>query len=141
MGLKISEGIEAAPVKAVIYGPESIGKTTLATQLPAPIILDTERGSGRIALVGTAAASHSLPFAAGYAGSKAGLARFADALRLAVAQPLELPDRRGRTFPTLSIGVTLARPHELTAELIERADAAMYLAKRNGRNQVVAIAA
>jgi len=49
MGLKISDGIEAAPVKAVIYGPESIGKTTLATQLPAPIILDTERGSGRIA--------------------------------------------------------------------------------------------
>ncbi|MBU2588064.1 MAG: SDR family NAD(P)-dependent oxidoreductase, partial [Alphaproteobacteria bacterium] len=42
------------------------------------------RGHGRIGLVGTAAASHSLPFAAAYAGSKAGLARFADALRLAV---------------------------------------------------------
>jgi len=65
----------------------------------------------------------------------------ADAVRLAVAQPLELPDGRGFTVPTLSIGVTLARPHELTAELIERADAAMYRAKRNGRNQVVAIAA
>ncbi|MFM7394856.1 MAG: PAS domain-containing protein [Cyanobium sp.] len=35
----------------------------------------------------------------------------------------------------------VARPHELTAELIERADAAMDLAKRKGRNQVVAIAA
>ncbi|MCS5700177.1 GGDEF domain-containing protein [Cyanobium sp. FGCU-52] len=65
----------------------------------------------------------------------------ADALRLAVAQPLELPDGRGFTVPTLSIGVTLARPHELTTELIERADAAMYRAKRKGRNQVVAIAA
>lgn len=42
------------------------------------------RGGGRIGLIGTAAASHSLPFAASYAGSKAGLARFADALRLAV---------------------------------------------------------
>jgi short-subunit dehydrogenase len=42
------------------------------------------RGTGRIALIGTAAASHSLPFAASYSGSKAGLARFGDALRLAV---------------------------------------------------------
>ncbi|KUO51033.1 MAG: oxidoreductase [Sphingomonadales bacterium BRH_c42] len=42
------------------------------------------RGRGRIALVGTAAASHSLPIAATYAGSKAGLARYADALRLSV---------------------------------------------------------
>lgn len=44
------------------------------------------RGQGRIALVGTAAASHSLPFAAAYAGSKAGLTRYADALRLSVAK-------------------------------------------------------
>lgn len=42
------------------------------------------RGAGRIALIGTAAASHSLPFAATYSGSKAGLARYADALRLAL---------------------------------------------------------
>lgn len=42
------------------------------------------RGHGRIVLVGSAAAHHSLPFAAAYAGSKAGLARFADALRIAV---------------------------------------------------------
>ncbi|WP_347303263.1 SDR family NAD(P)-dependent oxidoreductase [Croceibacterium sp. TMG7-5b_MA50] len=42
------------------------------------------RGTGRIVLVGSAAGFHPLPFAAAYAGSKAGLARFADALRLAV---------------------------------------------------------
>lgn len=44
-----------------------------------------ERGSGRIVLIGSAAGHHSLPFASAYAGSKAGLARFADALRIAVA--------------------------------------------------------
>lgn len=43
------------------------------------------RGRGQIALIGSAAAFHALPFAAAYAGSKAGLARFAQALRLGVA--------------------------------------------------------
>jgi len=43
------------------------------------------RRGGRIALIGSAAAFHALPFAAAYAGSKAGLARFAEALRLGVA--------------------------------------------------------
>jgi len=42
------------------------------------------RGKGRIVLIGSVAAFHALPFAAAYAGTKAGLARFADALRLAV---------------------------------------------------------
>lgn len=42
------------------------------------------RGAGRIAIVGTAAASHPLPFAAGYASSKCGLALFAEALRIAL---------------------------------------------------------
>jgi len=45
-----------------------------------------ERGQGCIVLVGSAAAFHPLPFAAAYAGSKAGLARFADALRIGVAR-------------------------------------------------------
>ncbi|WP_242147360.1 SDR family NAD(P)-dependent oxidoreductase [Sphingomonas sp. BAUL-RG-20F-R05-02] len=40
------------------------------------------RGRGQVVLVGSAAAFHALPFASGYAGSKAGLARFADALRI-----------------------------------------------------------
>lgn len=44
------------------------------------------RGEGRIVLVGSAAAFHALPFAAAYSGSKAGLARFADALRLSVRE-------------------------------------------------------
>ncbi|MEO1048763.1 MAG: SDR family NAD(P)-dependent oxidoreductase [Pseudomonadota bacterium] len=55
-----------------------------------------ERGKGRIVLIGSAAGHHSLPFASAYSGSKAGLARFSDALRLAV-----------RPF---GVSVTLAAP-------------------------------
>ncbi len=43
-----------------------------------------QRRAGRLTLIGSAAGFHALPFAAGYAGSKAGLARFADALRIAL---------------------------------------------------------
>lgn len=43
------------------------------------------RGRGHIVLIGSAAAFHPLPFAAAYAASKAGLARFAEALRIGVA--------------------------------------------------------
>ncbi|NHN89686.1 SDR family NAD(P)-dependent oxidoreductase [Acetobacter conturbans] len=43
------------------------------------------RGGGAIALVGSVAAFHDLPFAAGYGGSKAGLARFASSARIALA--------------------------------------------------------
>lgn len=41
-----------------------------------------QRGHGQIVLIGSAASFHALPFAAAYAASKAGLARFADALRI-----------------------------------------------------------
>lgn len=44
------------------------------------------RGEGGIVLVGSAAAFHALPFAAAYSGSKAGLAQFAEALRLGVRE-------------------------------------------------------
>lgn len=42
------------------------------------------RGKGMIVFVGSAAAFHALPFAAAYASSKAGLARFAEALHVAM---------------------------------------------------------
>ncbi|MES2301755.1 MAG: SDR family NAD(P)-dependent oxidoreductase, partial [Pseudomonadota bacterium] len=42
------------------------------------------RGRGNIALIGSAASFHALPFATGYASSKAGLARFAEALGIAM---------------------------------------------------------
>jgi short-subunit dehydrogenase len=58
-----------------------VAPSALAAALAARMAV---RGRGRIVLVGSAAAFHALPFASGYAGSKAGLARFADALRIGV---------------------------------------------------------
>lgn len=48
MALTIIRGIRVAPVRVVIFGTEGIGKSTLASQFPNPIILDTEAGTGRI---------------------------------------------------------------------------------------------
>ena len=45
MALKIERGRRHSPVRAVIYGTEGIGKTTLAAAFPAPVILDTEEGT------------------------------------------------------------------------------------------------
>jgi diguanylate cyclase len=39
---------------------------------------------------------------------------------------------------TVYIVVSAIKPHDSTESLIERADQAMYLAKKNGRNQVMA---
>ena len=43
--LNITHGIVARPQKVVIYGPEGIGKTTLAAHMPDPLFIDTEGGS------------------------------------------------------------------------------------------------
>lgn len=43
-----------------------------------------DRGTGSIVLIGSAAGFHALPFAAAYSGTKAGIACFAEALRLSV---------------------------------------------------------
>jgi hypothetical protein len=42
---RVSAGRITRPQKAVIYGPEGIGKSTLAAQFPSPVFLDTEGGS------------------------------------------------------------------------------------------------
>ena len=57
--------------------------TTLAAALAGRM---AERGHGSIVLIGSAAAFHPLPFATAYSGTKAGLARFAEALRLGVRE-------------------------------------------------------
>lgn len=40
--MKITRGTQKKPVKVLIYGPEGIGKSTLASQFPDPVFIDTE---------------------------------------------------------------------------------------------------
>lgn len=58
-----------------------VAPAAIAAELAARMAMHKR---GAIVLIGSAAAFHALPFAAAYAGSKAGLARFADALRIAM---------------------------------------------------------
>lgn len=46
MALKINSGKQGSALKVVIYGPEGIGKSTLAAHFPRPVFIDTE-GSTR----------------------------------------------------------------------------------------------
>ena len=48
MKLTITKGPRKAPVRAVIYGVEGVGKTSLAAQLPAPLFLDMEEGTTQL---------------------------------------------------------------------------------------------
>ena len=44
--MQIITGKQAGALKTVIYGPEGIGKSTLAARFPRPVFIDTE-GSTR----------------------------------------------------------------------------------------------
>ncbi|MCK6503197.1 diguanylate cyclase [Myxococcota bacterium] len=66
-----------------------------------------------------------------------GLAALAERLRAEV-QALVLDGPLQDQRVTVSIGTTLRRPGEALEVVIDRADAALYAAKRGGRNQVVA---
>jgi hypothetical protein len=48
MAIKIERGISRGAVRVVLYGTEGIGKSTLAAQFPAAVILDTEDGTRQI---------------------------------------------------------------------------------------------
>lgn len=41
----IKRGVQQRPQRVIIYGPEGVGKSTLAAGLPAPLFLDTEEGT------------------------------------------------------------------------------------------------
>ena len=57
MPLAIRRGKITRPQKAVVYGPEGVGKSTLAGRLPDPVFLDTEGGTHHLDVVRLDAAS------------------------------------------------------------------------------------
>lgn len=109
--------------------PELINKLALLNYV-APAVLAAELGTrmasrrgGRLVIVGTAAATHPLPFAVGYTSSKAGLSHFAEAARVALAE-------HGVSVTLVSPGFFAAkvdnayaysRPGEISAENLARA--------------------
>lgn len=44
----VTTGVQSAPVKTVLYGPEGIGKSTFASHFPDPVFIDTEGGTKRL---------------------------------------------------------------------------------------------
>ena len=76
-GALVEDAEQVAQLAAVNFAAPAAMAAALADRM-------AQRGGGRIVLIGSAAAFHALPFAAAYSGTKAGLARFADALRLSV---------------------------------------------------------
>ena len=48
MRFEITDGVISRPQKVLIYGPEGIGKTTLASQFPKPLFVDVEGGTSHI---------------------------------------------------------------------------------------------
>ena len=46
--LKIESGIKRRAIKTVVMGPEGIGKSTLASQFPEPLFIDTENGTSTL---------------------------------------------------------------------------------------------
>lgn len=46
--MNITTGVQNKPIKAVIYGPEGIGKSTFASKFPAPLFIDTEGSTSRL---------------------------------------------------------------------------------------------
>ncbi len=60
----VTTGIQTAPVKTVLYGPEGIGKSTFASHFPNPVFIDTE-GGNQAAERQAPAPTHQLGHAAG----------------------------------------------------------------------------
>lgn len=50
MNIRISGGVIRKKQKVVIYGPEGIGKSTLAAHFPKPLFIDTEGSTGNLSV-------------------------------------------------------------------------------------------
>jgi len=48
--MQIIKGMQPKPVKGLIYGPEGVGKSSLAAQFPKPLFIDVEGGTSRLAV-------------------------------------------------------------------------------------------
>ena len=48
MTMNITRGVQARAQKTVIYGPEGVGKSQLASQFPEPLFIDTEGSTGNM---------------------------------------------------------------------------------------------
>ena len=48
MAYQITSGVVPKPQKVLLYGPEGIGKSSLAARFPSPLFIDTEGGSAHL---------------------------------------------------------------------------------------------
>jgi short-subunit dehydrogenase len=126
----------------LVENPEQVAATVMvnfvATSALAAALAERmgRHGGGGIVLVGSAAAFHALPFAAAYAGSKAGLARFAHALRLGVQRYAVRVTLVSPGFIDTAAGRRNAGPRPF---LLQPADAAARIARAaaQGRGHVI----
>lgn len=137
--LVAGQGDTLAP-GTLVESPEQVSRM-LRTNFVAPAAMASclaermaSRGYGRIAFVGTAAADHSLPFAASYSASKAGLARFADALRLAVGAHGVRVTLISPGFFSGDVAGVAGRPGEISAAIVAER---MIEAVQAGRAELV----
>lgn len=48
MAINIQRGLIKEPYRVVLYGQEGVGKTTFASQFPAPLFIDVEQSTGKL---------------------------------------------------------------------------------------------